>query len=296
MKKYTLLSLLVAVIIITGCTKNVAEDNSIEGTFTALTYNVAGLLDGVNLDQHPIRNQPQISPRLNKYDVVNVQEDFAYHDLLIKDDNHAYRSDYVANRGYGDGLNLFSKFIITNFMRTEWTDCNGFDCFTPKGFSFCRLKLSSKVYVDLYDVHCNAGSDSADLVARRKNILQLCKYVDYRSKGNAVIIMGDFNCRYTRSGDNIREVLNLGFTDAWIDKVRDGILPIQGDSSLMTCTPSATNPTCEVVDKIFFRSNNKIKIDLLEYRSEGDAFLDSNGEWLSDHRPLFAKFHYKLIE
>ncbi|HUM51244.1 MAG TPA: endonuclease/exonuclease/phosphatase family protein [Chitinophagales bacterium] len=294
MRTQTLILFFAFGLIISGCQKELKEDNSTEGTFTALTYNVAGLPEPAS-SSHPIANTPQISPRLNNYDIVNVQEDFAYHDLLIKDDKHAYRSQYVANRGYGDGLNLFSKYIITNFMRTEWTDCNGFDCFTPKGFTLCRLKLSSKIYVDLYNVHCNAGSDSADLIARRKNILQLAKFIAYRSKGNAVIIMGDMNCRYTRTGDNIREILNLGFKDAWIETQRNGVLPLQDGISLMDCDPIATNPTCEVVDKIFFRSSDKIKIDLLDYRVEGDAFLDANGEWLSDHRPLFAKFHYQLI-
>ncbi|HNC65195.1 MAG TPA: hypothetical protein PK075_11140 [Chitinophagales bacterium] len=41
-----------------------------------MTYNVAGLPEGINSDQFPSRHIPLISPLLNNFDVVNVQEDF----------------------------------------------------------------------------------------------------------------------------------------------------------------------------------------------------------------------------
>ena len=81
MRKLTLISLLFAGLLINGCQKELKDDNSTEGTFTALTYNVAGLPDGINPDQHPLVNTPKISPRLNNYDVVNVREDFYYQDV-----------------------------------------------------------------------------------------------------------------------------------------------------------------------------------------------------------------------
>jgi hypothetical protein len=56
-------------------------------------------------------------------------------------------------------------------MRTAWDNCNGFDCLTPKGFTYSRIKLNAIAYIDVYDLHCNAGSDSGDLAARRKNIV-----------------------------------------------------------------------------------------------------------------------------
>lgn len=96
MKKHTLILLIFFLTIISGCTKVAEEASLVEGTFTALTYNVAGLPEGINADQHPVANTPLISPRLNNYDLVNVQEDFFYHDLLIKDNHHKYKSMYFA--------------------------------------------------------------------------------------------------------------------------------------------------------------------------------------------------------
>lgn len=286
MKLNTLLLCLFCLLIITSCTKKTEEASPAEGTFTALSYNVAGLPQGVNADQFPVEHMPLISPRLNNYDLVAVQEDFYYHDVLIKDNHFPYKSKYFAlNGGLGDGLNLFSKFLILDYMRTAWENCHGTDCLTPKGFTYSRLKLTPKAYIDVYDLHCNAGSDSADLAARRKNIAQLCEYIKFRSKDHAVIILGDTNSRYTREGDDIRKILELGFKDAWIELEKGGILPEQNGVTLAD----------EVVDKIFYRSNNTIKLTALEYDLPSSAFLDANGEWLSDHRPLFTKFQFNVL-
>jgi len=246
------------------------------------------------LTNNPTIHMQLISPLLNAYDIVNVQEDFFYHDSLYHYLNFPYKSKYVANRFLGDGLNTVSTIPFTDYNRIEWDSCNGFDCYTPKGFAVTKLRFKKDVYVDLYNVHCNAGSDTNDLRARRDNILQLCKYIDTHSAGNAIILMGDFNCRYTRTGDNIREVDNRGLKNVWVELLRGGALPLQNDVSLMDCAPNATNATCEVVDKIFYRSSSKITLTPTVYKLDGAEFYDTLGAPLSDHRPMNAKFTYKI--
>src|SRR4051794_2341820 len=61
------------------------------GTFTVLTYNVAGLPEGLS-SSHPATDTPLISPRLAGYDIVDVQEDFNYHAAPYAGDNHPYRT------------------------------------------------------------------------------------------------------------------------------------------------------------------------------------------------------------
>ncbi len=293
MKSFTLSTLFALVIFMCGCTKNKTATNT-EGSFTVLTYNVAGLPEGFNADQHPTRHMWQISPLLNDYDVVNVQEDFNYHHLLIKDEHHPYRSNFMAPVPFGDGLNMFSNYPFTGFKRTKWNSCLGTDCLTPKGFTFCTLELSAGVYVDLYNVHCNAGSDTADLIARRSNILQLCAYIKTHSKTNAVIIMGDTNCRYTRLGDNMEEVVNIGFTDVWVELCRDGVYPLHNGIAMTDCGSDLKHPTCEVVDKILYRSSSKVTLKPVEFEIQQEKFTTTDGEWMSDHRPLYSKFNYTV--
>lgn len=264
------------------------------GEISVLTYNVAGLPEGINDDQFPTKHMQLISPLLNAYDLVNVQEDFYYHDSLVHYLNFPDTSAYVANEVLGDGLNTFSRIPFINFSRTAWNSCGGTDCLTPKGFTYSRLRFNKDVYIDLYNVHCNAGSNTNDLVARRDNITQLCNYIQTHSAGNAIILMGDFNCRYTRTGDNIRKVDSLGLKNIWIEMTRNGDYPLQNDVSLQDCAPNATNATCEVVDKIFYRSSNKITLTPTLYQLDNPLFYDSDNEQLSDHKPMNAKFTYQI--
>lgn len=55
------------------------SDDSVgsEGSLTVLSYNVAGLPNLIS-SSNPLVNTKLISPKLNDYDIVNVQENFAY--------------------------------------------------------------------------------------------------------------------------------------------------------------------------------------------------------------------------
>lgn len=295
-KTTNLLIIFIAVLLLFSCGKEEEgyPDMPNSGEINALTYNVAGLPEGINPDQHPTKHMQLVSPLLNAYNVVNVQEDFYYHDSLYKYITLPYKSTYVAESGLGDGLNCVSTIPFIDYTRIAWTDCNGTDCFTPKGFTYSRLRFNKDVFVDLYNILCNAGSDSADLAARRKNILQLCAYIDAHSAGNAIILMGDFNCRYTRIGDNIREVDDRGLKNVWVELLRSGVLPLQDGNSLTDCSPNATNATCETVDKIYYRSSSKITLTPTSYKLDGTEFYDSDNDPLSDHRPMNAKFNYQI--
>jgi len=91
-----------------------------------------------------------------------------------------------------------------------------------------------------------AQTATADLDARRKDILQLLAYIESESAGNAVIVMGDTNTRYTRDGDNMWEFLNRGFSDAWVNLISKGNVPAVG-AAAMTCDPAVTRPASQAV-------------------------------------------------
>lgn len=293
--KNKLLIVFVFSILLYSCKKETYKDLPADGSLKFLTYNVAGLPEGINGDQFPTKHMHLISPLLNNYDVVNVQEDFAYHDILYKQINLKYKTKYKADVVFGDGLNTVSKLPILNFKRIKWNNCNGTDCLTPKGFSYSKLRFNETTTIDLYNVHCNAGSSTNDLIARRNNIIQLLKYIDENSKGETVILMGDFNCRYTRSGDNIKLLVDsLGFTDVWIEKIRGNIYPLPNDSALLDCSPFATSSSCEVVDKVFYRNGSKIHVTPMSFSIDEKEFFDAEGEPLSDHRPMYVNFQYSI--
>ncbi|MEW2404056.1 jacalin-like lectin [Streptomyces sp. NPDC046862] len=263
------------------------------GSFNVLTYNVAGLPEGLS-SGHPETNTPLISPRLGAYDIVNVQEDFNYHAALYAGDNHPYRTATSGGVPFGDGLNTLSDHPFEDFERVKWNNCTGTNCLTPKGFSLARMRLAEGVFVDLYNVHTNADDTDDALAARRANVEQLSDFIQANSAGNAVIVMGDTNTRYTRSGDNIRTLVNEnGLTDAWVKLVKGGTPPAQGSDALVCPTTAPTND-CEVVDKVLYRGSKLLTLNATRYNNEWSSFLDSAGGNLSDHFPHTVDFSYTL--
>lgn len=263
------------------------------GTFNVLTYNVAGLPEGLS-SGHPATNTPLISPRLAAYDIVNVQEDFNYHAALYAGDNHPYRTATSGGAAIGDGLNTLSDYAFEDFERVRWNNCTGTNCLTPKGFTLARVRLSEGVFVDLYNVHTNADDSDDALAARRANIEQLSDFIQANSSGNAVLVMGDTNTRYTRAGDNIRTLADEnGLTDAWVQRVKGGTRPTQGTDALLCPTAAPTND-CEVVDKVFYRGSKLLSLNATRYNNEWASFLDSAGGNLSDHFPHTVDFSYTL--
>ncbi|MGW7518264.1 jacalin-like lectin [Streptomyces sp. NPDC054796] len=266
-----------------------------EGDLSTLTYNVAGLPEGIS-SSHPARNTPLISPRLGAYDLVNVQEDFNYHAALYADDDHPFRTPTSGIAGFGDGLNTLSDVPFDDFQRVDWDRCHGTDCLTPKGFTLARVRLAEGVFADVYNVHANAGTTDGDLAARRANLDQLATFIAENSGGNAVVVMGDTNTRYTREGDNIRDfAARNGLTDAWVELVRGGSAPPAGSDALL-CDPAHVTDTCEVVDKVLYRSGPLVRLTATGYHNAHTDFLDGAGEPLSDHYPHTVGLHWRAAD
>ncbi|MGV9942854.1 jacalin-like lectin [Streptomyces sp. NPDC003401] len=270
-----------------------ASAAAVTGSFNVLTYNVAGLPEGLSSGR-PATNTPLISPRLGAYDIVNVQEDFNHHAALYAGDDHPHRTATSGGVPFGDGLNTLSDYALEDFERVRWNACTGTNCLTPKGFSLARVRLAEGVFLDLYNVHTNADSTDDAMAARRANIEQLSDFVRANSSGNAVIVMGDTNTRYTRTGDNIRTlVAENGLTDPWVELVRGGTPPASGADALL-CPTTAPTDDCEVVDKVLYRGSRLLSLDATRYRNAWASFLDSAGGNLSDHFPHTVDFSYTL--
>ncbi|MCL3782145.1 endonuclease [Prolixibacteraceae bacterium JC049] len=278
--------------------KGAQLQQSIAVPFRVLTYNVAGLPQIFSSAKNRKEYTKTIGRIISDYDIVNVQEDFSYHSYLYQYNTHTDRTSTSGNVPFGDGMNTLAYYHIHGFKRVDWDKCNGSDCLTPKGFTYAKLRLEEGVYIDVYNVHTNAGSGSKNYAARRANIEQLANFIEKYSKGNAVLVFGDTNCRYTRKDDNIRLLHSkLGLRDAWIDIVKRGNMPSFG-SSLMCKDLSQvlTDSQCETVDKILYRGNQLIDLKATNCYYPDGQFRASNGDALSDHRPLAAEFVYQLSQ
>lgn len=263
------------------------------GSFQAVTYNVAGLPEFLSSAVTPRKSSTQeIGRRIAPYDIVNVQEDFNYHAALYSTDVHPYRTATSGGAGIGSGLNTVSYAPYAKFQRVKWKSCNfnGGDCLTPKGFTYMRVSLPNGATVDVYNLHADAGSDSGDMAARTKEFAQLSSFMASNSAGQAVLILGDTNTRYTRVGEPTAAfVASNGLTDAWVQLEQGGKAPATGSATLLCAD---TNPTdsCEVVDKVFYRSSSKVTLAATSYHNAWSSFLTSDGKMLSDHPPIVVGF------
>ncbi|MER6627576.1 jacalin-like lectin [Streptomyces sp. NPDC000987] len=270
------------------------------GAFSVLSYNVAGLPE--SLSSAPTPREPattEIGKRIAPYDIVHVQEDFNYHAALYAGDtSHAYRTPTSGGAGIGSGLNTLSKipYDVDDFERVRWNSCqyDSGDCLTPKGFTFMRVRLAEGVHVDFYDIHTNAGTNDGDLASRADNLNQLSGFITAHSAGNAVVVMGDTNTRYTRTGDTIAEFAAAnGLTDAWVQLVRGGTPPAKGSDALVCDQSQPTVPdTCEVVDKVLYRGSRLVSLNATSYGNKHAGFLTDDGLMLSDHDPIAVGFSW----
>ena len=267
----------------------------VSGSFAYLNYNVAGL---------PVVHEPPttlsmeaaanaIGSRLGPYDIVQLQEDFNYHAYIYATDTHPYRTPTSGPAGVGDGLNSLSNYPYEDLARVTWSSCypdNG-DCLTPKGFSLVRILLAPGVYVDVINLHTNAGTSSGDETARENEWAQLTSWIAANvPAGDALIVAGDTNSRYTRTADDLQSfIANNGLTDAWVKLELGGVAPAAGSPDLV-CNEAAITNTCEVVSKILYRSSKWVTLNATSYNNEHARFLDSSGAMLSDLDPILADF------
>jgi len=267
-----------------GCGESDSDDagvdasaTPVDGELSVLTYNVAALPQGLSQSE-PERNLPLISPLLNTYDLVLVQEDFVYHDLLSAAAEHPHRSETSglgdcstvcdqpeSSASLGDGLNRFSRFAFAPLWRRAWERCNGLldagsDCLTPKGVSVAHTQLATGAVVDVYNLHMDASGGDADV--RAEQVTQLLSLIEERSSGRAIILGGDTNMRRDEPG--LQALLDgAGLRDACRE---------------VDCGD-------ERIDRVMLRDGDGVELTVRGWRV-ADEFKHDEGGRLSDHRAV----------
>jgi Endonuclease/Exonuclease/phosphatase family len=247
------------------------------GRFKIMAYNVAGLPQGLS-SSNPSANTKQISPRLNAFDFVAVQEDFSYHADLISQATHLYRTTPKTNPSLGDGLNVLSKIPFTSGPRTPWKDCNGLtnqanDCLTAKGYHRMLLPLGNTV-VHVYNMHADAGRSEKDQETRIKQMDQLLATLAVESKDQPLIVLGDTNMKEGDEAQLQKLLMGAGLSDA---------------CRVTNCPEPAR------IDRIMFRNTSAIELTVDNFNIEL-GFVDSKGEQLSDHEPVWATMSWKTLK
>jgi hypothetical protein len=254
----------------------------LEGHFSLLTYNVAGLPQAFS-PSNPRANIPLMSPLFDAYDVAVVQEDFSYHEALVAAARHPFRSRPVLPRSFvGDGLSQLSRLAFDGVHRVRWERCHGFvssaaDCLADKGFSFSALDVAPDVVLHLYNLHADAGNGELDVETRAHNFAQLMGYIRSHSDGQAVVVAGDTNLSTSARGD--AETL-AGFLEA---------LGLRDACRALGCWRD------EPIDRVLYRSSTGVALDVTRLWHDA-RFVDAEGVALSDHPAVGAELHWRRRE
>jgi hypothetical protein len=281
-------------------------DVATSGELNALTYNVAGLPEGLS-SSNPATNTPYISPLLNDYDLVLVQEDWltpdpnpynlrVYHDILAASARHPHHSIPApcplgmnparTSALVSDGLNEFSNFEFRDMMRTAWEGCFGAlgasdggasDCGAMKGFSVAMHVLAPGVEVDVYDLHGEAGSTPSDQQLQENGYRQLATFIKSFSTGHAIIMGGDTNL-HTQATSPDAAIWQEFLAETGLADVCQSV----------DCGADEAR-----IDKFAYRSNDTVTITPLSHRFEREKFVrPTDGARLSDHDALAVRFRW----
>ncbi len=271
------------------------EQSSESGEFLALTYNVAGLPEGIS-SSHPSIYTAQIAPKLNAYDLVLLEESWqtpenntmpglrVYHEILAAGSNHEFKSVPAPlplgtdprrpSALVSDGLNRFSRFPFEPVIRHMWSECfdTAADCLSEKGFSVARTTFGTGAVVDVYNLHMEAGGSAEDERLRLQGVMELAAFMADHSAGRPVIVGGDFNLHTDEEPDSSQFqtlLAETGLTDV---------------CAYLGC------PQPGRIEKMLFRSSNEVEVTPLSWHFETDVFVTDDGEPLSDHEALAVRF------
>ncbi len=305
--------------------------------FSVVTLNVDGLPQKiwfvkVNSDGPGDAGTARIGKYLLKkgYDIICLQEDFNYHEVLttwLEDD---YRFDswlggvgidipgkkidflHVQNEDFDtDGLGVCWKNNITNSNteRVLWNTHFGKfshagDELIRKGFRRSELTLASGTRVIVYNMHMDAGDladekegvDTPDREARLGQWLQLKDDVLAHLDTRPIIIVGDLNSYYCRDQikakfiDAIAESGKGTASDVWVELEKSGEYPAPVEG-IVACEDEANMlDNGEVLDKIIYINPTN------GTQIKPVSFVldmegyKHDGKPLGDHYPLAATF------
>ena len=292
--------------------------------FTCATYNVDGLPSLINSDGPGSSKTKTISTKLaaSGWDFIAFQEDFEYHSNLTSQMGNYIFGKHRGSVGLGQLLNqadtdglefatLGDNCTWSNETFVEFTNKHG-DLFDgantciKKGFRYYLVTMKDGVEFDVYITHMNSGSSLDHITARASQFQQLANYINEHRSGRPIIIMGDFNARYTRDdyATNFWNVLDAdlkaNLQDAWTELIWGGYYPEHGtDSWVVTDKYEGAagdiefgEQEGEVVDKILYINDpmSDIRIFAKSYKRD----MDYKG--LADHVPVVVEFGYEKIK
>ena len=282
--------------------------------FSVATLNVDGLpkkilIFKVNKDGPGDAGTARIGKYLlqKQYDMMFMQEDFNYHEVLkvfleddytfdtwsgdVELDGHTIDFLHLQNHRFEcDGLMTCWKkgLTVTPASRKAWTQNFGkfshaLDEMVTKGFRRYEVTLRSGDRIVVYNMHMDASdindeaeqNDTKDKAARMAQWAQLKDDVMQHLDSRPVIVVGDMNSLYRH--DDVKSVFIDAINESGRATVADVFLELNKQGE-------------ETVDKILYINPVMgTKIQPVSFSLDKDGY-QNEGKPLGDHYPVAATF------
>lgn len=298
--------------------------------FTCATYNIDGLPTEVlgikiNGDGPGESGTKTISTKLaaSGWDIICFQENFTYNtqlrsSMISKYNFGTHKAFNILSAAFGisntDGLGFatlaattsWSQETFVKFTKAHGDLFDGANTCIDKGFRYYLVTLEGDVQIDVYVTHMNSGSDTDHINARASQFQQLANYINEHRSGRPIVIMGDFNARYTRDDyktnfwDVLQPELYANLKDAWTELIWSGYYPEYGTPSWVVSDKYNPDNTVgdiefgeqdgEVVDKILYINDpqSDVRIWAKTYKRDMEYTL-------ADHTPVVVEFGYEKV-
>ena len=258
-----------------------AEEGTVDGSFSILTYNI-GALPWPAYDYgtagNPDGRVQVIGPRLRTFDIVGVQEQFSLFDELREPTRFAYYSKNKHLYSGGSGLDLMSKYPMKKTVKIEFDE---HPWYVAKGFTKNTVMIYPNVYIDVYNTHTGDGYEYLE-----PQLQQISAYIQANSPADrAVIFIGDMNVTWHWPGPILQTVI--------------------ADNNFQDACVVATGNQGGPVDRILYRSGSDVDLTLNHYermeltQHPGDMYhghFTKDGKLLSDHPAVLGIFNFTVAD
>jgi len=260
--------------------------------FDILTYNVQmrPILDNNSY------KAPQISSKLNKYNIAVLQESFCNKSELLQYCSHPFSAHHTDKYSFlswvDSGLSTLSNFPIIEIKNTHFRSRAGFqDIIASKGILLTRIEING-LTVDIYNTHMQAEDYCGGTRARMDQAQQIYEFITENSpKTHSVILIGDFNMspqRFSRDVVCFRQQ-HEALSEQTI--FRNFTFSMLQESLNLTDLSDTLFPNkFDYVDRILYRSGSEADLSPISIETELEYFTDEQARPLSDGTPIVGTF------
>jgi endonuclease/exonuclease/phosphatase family metal-dependent hydrolase len=237
-----------------------------------------------------------MSPLLNPYDIVALQECFKNYKDLWEGTTHPARIYHNTRRHpfklVNSGLSILGRFPLDGVESMHFSaDGDGQNWPANKGILMARFRAGG-MPLDVYTTHFAAGRKDRSMRDKPIQTREAIEFVEKHSPpDHAVIFLGDFNMKTLPEKDRM--------SAAEIDAAKKDLSGLNREQCFQVLKAALDlndvmdelhDEILSIPDHILYRSGTTARLTPTRFQFDGEEFYFENREPLSDHEPLIAEF------